>query len=79
MCNKFSLIILISLISSLYSVTISGTVTDKITGEPLIGANVFIKGTDIGNATNSEGFYQLTNLDEGDIGNSPHLRIIQIG
>ena len=34
---------------------LSGTVTDAQTGEPLIGANVIISGTDLGAATNVNG------------------------
>ena len=34
--------------------TVSGTVIDKDANEPLIGANVLIKGTTIGTVTRSE-------------------------
>lgn len=40
--------------------TIHGKVTDKTTGEPLPGANVFIKGTTMGSATNAKGQYSLS-------------------
>lgn len=40
-------------------VTIQGTVTDETTGESLPGANVLVKGTSIGTATNSKGNYTL--------------------
>ena len=39
--------------------TISGTVTDSETGEPLIGANVIFVGTGIGTATDIDGNYFL--------------------
>ncbi len=39
--------------------TISGTVTDSETGEPLIGANVVFVGTAIGTATDADGNYFL--------------------
>lgn len=44
---------------------IIGTVTDAVTGDPLIGASVALKGTSIGAATNLEGEYVLYNLSPG--------------
>ncbi len=45
----------------------TGTVTGKITddGEPLIGASITVKGTDIGTVTDYDGNYTL-NLDAGE-------------
>ena len=43
------------------AVTVSGKVVDK-TGEPVISAGVFIKGTTIGTVTDFEGKYTLTNV-----------------
>jgi TonB-linked SusC/RagA family outer membrane protein len=40
-------------------VTIRGVVTDASDGSPLIGANVYIKGTTIGITTNASGEYSL--------------------
>ena len=40
--------------------TISGFIRDKHTGEALIGANVDVRGTAFGVASNSFGFYSLT-------------------
>ncbi|MDP1622854.1 MAG: TonB-dependent receptor [Bacteroidales bacterium] len=40
--------------------TLSGYLRDKRTGEALIGANVYIKGTTTGAMTNGYGFYSLT-------------------
>ncbi len=40
-------------------VTLRGEVLDKITGETLIGANVFVQGTAIGTATEWDGTFQL--------------------
>lgn len=34
---------------------LSGTIKDKQTGEPLIGANIIIEGTNFGAATNVNG------------------------
>lgn len=39
--------------------TVSGTVIDKDANEPLIGANVLIKGTTIGTVTDLDGKYTL--------------------
>jgi iron complex outermembrane receptor protein len=39
--------------------TIHGTVTDPQTGEGLIGANVFVKGTAVGTVTDFDGSYSL--------------------
>jgi hypothetical protein len=40
--------------------TLSGYIKDKATGEALIGAYIYAKGTSIGTSTNSYGFYSLT-------------------
>ncbi len=40
-------------------ITISGFVTDSLTGEYLIGAVVFMLGTNVGATTNSNGYYSL--------------------
>jgi len=45
--------------------TISGIVKEKSTGEVLIGANIYVKGTSLGATSNSYGFYSLT-LPEGN-------------
>ena len=39
--------------------TANGVITDALTGEPLIGANVIEKGTLNGTVTNSDGTFQL--------------------
>lgn len=44
-------------------VDISGTVTDA-EDEPLIGVNVLVKGTDKGTATDFDGSFSLTDVDE---------------
>lgn len=41
-------------------VTISGYITDSISGESLIGANIAIPAAGVGTATNTYGFYSLT-------------------
>lgn len=46
--------------------TVTGTLTDQQTGEPLIGASVFIKGTTSGTVTDFDGKYSLQ-ANDGDI------------
>jgi len=45
---------------------ISGYVRDVETGEPLPGANVVLRGTTMGAATNSDGFYVILNVPPGE-------------
>jgi len=47
------------------SFSVSGTVTDAETGEPLAGTQVLVKGTFVGTTTNLEGFFQLNVPAEG--------------
>lgn len=42
--------------------TVSGTVTEKETGLPIIGASVVIKGTTTGSATDIDGNYSIPNV-----------------
>jgi len=44
---------------------VSGKVTDAKTGEPLIGANVLITGSNLGAATDLEGTYFILNVPPG--------------
>ncbi|HDL78586.1 MAG TPA: carboxypeptidase-like regulatory domain-containing protein, partial [Bacteroidetes bacterium] len=44
---------------------IAGTVIDKQTGEPLIGANVRIKGTTLGAAADAKGRYFILQVPPG--------------
>ncbi|MDP6170134.1 MAG: carboxypeptidase-like regulatory domain-containing protein, partial [Candidatus Marinimicrobia bacterium] len=44
---------------------ISGRVTSKETGEPLIGANVMVDGTPLGAATDTEGNYYILQVPPG--------------
>ena len=48
-------------------VKITGTVTDQQSGDPLIGANVIIKGTSRGSITDVEGKYALEAPDESTL------------
>ena len=46
--------------------SIRGTITDQEIGDPLIGANIIIDGTNMGAATDVEGSYQITNVPAGE-------------
>lgn len=46
---------------------LAGKVTDRETGEPLIGANVMIEGSDRGAATNINGEYVILNVPIGTV------------
>ena len=41
---------------------VTGLITDKETGEPLIGCNVIIMETDLGTASNEDGEYFILNI-----------------
>ena len=65
---NLSIIILLAVIANqlqAQNYSVSGYVRDKNTGDPLIGANIFIEGTAIGTAANDKGFYKIRNLKEG--------------
>ncbi|HUP19884.1 MAG TPA: TonB-dependent receptor [Gemmatimonadota bacterium] len=42
-----------------------GTVTDVDTGQPLVGAQVVVEGTNLGNVTNEDGYYFINNVPVG--------------
>src|SRR6056297_2494446 len=42
--------------------TLTGTVSDAKTGEPLIGATVILEGTELGDATDTNGRYTISNI-----------------
>lgn len=45
---------------------VTGTVTDSLSGEPLPGVNVVIRGTQQGASTGAEGSYTITDVDAGE-------------
>ena len=53
------------LVSFAQNGTISGTVTDEITKETIVGANVYIQGTQVGGATDIDGKFAITNVKPG--------------
>lgn len=46
-------------------VSIEGTIVNSHTGEPLLGAHVFLSGTTIGTVTNASGRFRLQNISPG--------------
>ncbi len=65
MKNLIWLLLLFSAFAQGQQVSISGVVSDQNNGETLIGATVYVQGTDIGTTTNEYGFYSLT-MDAGN-------------
>ncbi|WP_457566815.1 TonB-dependent receptor [Caldithrix abyssi] len=62
------LFLIIALAGYLFSGTtgkIAGRVVDKNTGEPLSGCNIIIKGTQMGGATDIDGYYVILNIPPG--------------
>ena len=45
--------------------TIKGNITDSKTGNPLIGANILLLGTNLGNASDLDGTYMISNIPFG--------------
>ena len=43
-----------------------GSVRDSVTGDPLIGANVYLLGTALGGVTDREGVFQVSAIPEGN-------------
>ena len=54
-----TIFLLVSFTTFAETFKISGKVTDGISGEPLIGANVFLLGTSWGAATDANGNYSI--------------------
>jgi outer membrane receptor protein involved in Fe transport len=67
--NKILIIILLictSLVFSQEKGSIRGLVKDKDTGEPLIGANILLKGTYHGSSTDIDGFFLISDIKPGE-------------
>ncbi len=67
--KTISLLFILTLSGQLFAQrgTITGQITDSDNGDPLIGANVLIKGTTLGAATNVEGYYTIQNVPVGAV------------
>jgi outer membrane receptor protein involved in Fe transport len=66
--KKFVLIVSVVIMASLNAGTvgkIAGTITDKNTGETLIGVNVLVEGTDFGAASDLDGTFIILNMPPG--------------
>ena len=68
MKRLFQIIFLFAMTSWAFAGTtgkISGKVTDLETGEPLIGVNIILEGTNIGSTTDADGYYAILNISPG--------------
>jgi len=62
----FIIVFLQSIVFAQSNASIYGFVREKATGEPLSYVNVFLKGTDFGAPTNSEGYYSISFVPAGE-------------
>ncbi|MBN2789629.1 MAG: TonB-dependent receptor [Candidatus Delongbacteria bacterium] len=62
---KYTLFILLAILSIIYSATISGFVRDASDGEAISDVNVYIDGTKLGSATNNNGYFVISNIPSG--------------
>ena len=60
--NKYIIFILLIFAWSYPQSIIKGIVKDSQTNKPLIGANVFIDGTDMGSPSDIDGAYLISNV-----------------
>lgn len=56
------MLMLFSMVSFAQTLSVRGTVTDAVLGEPLIGVTIVVKGTTNGTTTDIDGNYTLTNV-----------------
>ena len=58
--------LILSISSILFAqMTVSGTVTDAVTGEALAGANVVVVGAEMGAAADASGAFTISNVPNG--------------
>ena len=62
---KFKLIILSLLLTYSFSATITGSISDNENGTPLVGASVYLEGTQYGTTTNEFGQYLIMDVPIG--------------
>lgn len=60
------LLLCVSRLHAAETATVSGFVYDQSSGEALIAASVYVDGTTLGAATNSSGYYVLSNVPAGE-------------
>ena len=72
---KKHIITLLFILVPLFGYTIKGIVKDSTNNSPLIGANVIIKGTAQGSATNVDGEFFITDLSQSMV----NLQVSYIG
>ena len=60
------LFIITSLTIQAQTGSVRGNIYDKDTGEPIPFCNIIVKGTTLGTNTDLEGFYNITNIPEGN-------------
>lgn len=65
MYKKLLLLLLLLPLNMLAQSTLTGTVSDGATGEPLPGVNVIVEGTTNGTATDFDGNFTLSNINNG--------------
>jgi iron complex outermembrane receptor protein len=65
--NKWLLLVLLFPFSILAQSTLTGTVLDKISNQPLPGVNVVVEGTQNGTSTDFDGTFSLSNVKNGDV------------
>ncbi|MEL1244883.1 TonB-dependent receptor [Flavobacterium sp. DGU11] len=66
MYSKLLLLLLLLPISALAQSTLSGTVRDNASGEPIPGVNVIVQGTQNGTSTDMDGNFTLSGVKNGD-------------
>ncbi len=62
------ILVLLAIVSTTMAATtgkISGMVTEKGNGEPMIGVNIIVEGTSLGAVTNIDGYYVILNVPPG--------------
>ena len=72
---KYLILSISYLFGYVFSASISGTIQDKKTGEPLPYANIVIAETDIGTASDINGYYIIPSVESG----SYILKVMMIG
>jgi iron complex outermembrane receptor protein len=65
--NKLLLLVLLFPLSILAQSTLTGTVMDKVSNQPLPGVNVVVQGTQNGTSTDIDGKFILSNIQKGAV------------